>query len=64
MPGITPTNQAKNSITPSTSSKSGYVLWGDTHYSWGDVVGHWGDPIISFINTVKNMITPTNTPKS
>ena len=61
---ITPTNLAKNSISPSTVNKAGYALWGDTTVNWGDADFGWGSPYASFANLSKNTITPTNLTKN
>ncbi len=61
---ITPTNIPKNSITPTSSNKGGYALWGDTVFTWGDVIATWGAPSFTFTNQTKNSITPTNVTKN
>jgi hypothetical protein len=61
---ITPTNDTKHTITPSTVGKSGVTLWGDANVGWGDSIGFWGGPIYSVTNDTKHTITPTNQSKS
>lgn len=62
---ITPTNQAKNNITPKVSKKTGFVLWGDTDYTWGDSFAQWGGPLsLAQSNQAKHAITPVNQAKS
>ena len=58
------TNQSKNSITPTSSNKGGYVLWGDPVYTWGDSIGMWGSPYNPITNISKNAITPNNQTKN
>lgn len=62
---ITPTNKAKNSITPSNNSrKGGYATWGDTIVTWGDADYGWGSPYFTMVNLAKNIISPTNKTKN
>lgn len=61
---ITPTNQAKNSITPTGKFKTGVFLWGDVSFTWGDTLATWGGLLLSPTNQVKNSVTPTNQTKS
>lgn len=58
------TNQTKNVITPSSSNKGGYALWGDDVVTWGDADFGWGSPYFSMVNLAKNSITPVNKAKS
>lgn len=61
---ITPTNQVKNSITPTGKAKYGVFLWGDFSFTWGDSIATWGGLSLTPTNQVKNTITPTNRTKS
>ena len=60
---ITPKNLTKNAITPKNKHRSDYTFWGDDLITWGSVSGNWGDPFATFVNRVKNAISPTNRPK-
>lgn len=61
---ITPTNLAKNAITPNSVKKSGYATWDDDVATWGDAVFAWGSPFASLVNKVKNIISPNNKDKN
>jgi len=61
---ITPVNKAKNTITLSNNRKGGYAFWGDPIVTWGDANYNWGSPSSSFVNKVKNTITPVNKVKN
>lgn len=61
---ITPVNISKNSITPLSSNKGGYALWGDDDVIWGSTILNWGSPSATFANISKNSITPTNVSKN
>jgi len=61
---ITPTNLAKNSITPKNDKKGGYALWGDSSVTWGSATLSWGSPFATMSNLAKNAITPKNKTKS
>lgn len=61
---ITPTNLAKNSITPNSTRKGGYATWGDDTATWGDAVFCWGSPFASMVNLAKNTISPNNKDKN
>ena len=52
---ITPTNQAKNTISPSGARKAGLYLWGDPVGTWGDTVATWGGSgLVSATNQSKS----------
>ena len=61
---ISPTNQAKNTISPQGAFKTGIYMWGDSLFDWGDSLATWGGLMLSPVNKVKNSITPTNETKS
>ena len=50
---ISPVNKIKNAITPSSVTKGGYALWGDSVVTWGDTVLSWGSPFASMANLAK-----------
>jgi len=61
---ITPVNKAKNAITPSSVTKGGYALWGDSVVTWGSASLSWGAPFASMVNRAKNIISPANKTKN
>lgn len=61
---ITPTNLAKNVISPNSLRKGGYAFWGDDVVTWGDALYKWGSPSATTVNLTKNTITPTNQVKN
>ena len=61
---ITPTNKAKNTITPNSINKGGYAFWGDDVVTWGDADYGWGSPYATMANLAKNIITPANLTKN
>lgn len=61
---ITPTNLIKHTITPNNTNKGGYALWGDDTITWGDSSRSWGSPFSTFVNLIKNIITPSNKTKN
>ena len=61
---ISPINKTKNAITPSSTNKSGYALWGDNVVTWGSASFSWGAPFASMVNRAKNIISPANKTKN
>lgn len=61
---ITPVNKPKNAITPTGARKGGFAFWGDPVVTWGDTGYGWGSPFFTFINRIKNIITPSNKAKN
>jgi len=58
------TNLSKSTVTPSTTSKDGNVLWDDSNMAWDDARASWDNAIPSPHNTDKGSVTITNLDKS
>ena len=62
---ITPTNLAKNVISPNSLRKGGYAVWDDDVVTWDSPMFFWDSPVQSFnVNLNKNTITPVNKVKN
>ena len=61
---ITPTNQVKNSVSPTGIPKYGVWLWGDVLATWGDTLATWGNLSITPVNQTKNSISGVGQLKS
>jgi len=57
-------NIAKNSITPTSTNKDGYVLWDDPIYLWDDPVFFWDSPVYTIANIAKNATSFINITKN
>jgi hypothetical protein len=53
---ISPTNQSKNSISPSNVNKAKRAAWGDILAKWGDAIFAWGFGVESYINQSKSQV--------